>query len=165
MKEIFDERITSPNRQELLHAPHGVAIVIFNTKGQVLLGKENHVDKYRPRKLWNITTETWDPTIDKRIKGPVARAIKQELGVGMEMFEVILGSYRETNEIYVETVGYEYTYRCVCLRYNGPENQLFHSQDPSEIREHRWFDRNKLPKSIEFGARLVIEEYRKLLKL
>ncbi len=168
MSEILEARVTSPNRQELLRMPHGLAIVIFNSFGQVLLGLEATSDQYRPAGVWNIVTETWKSNLDFGIKEPLRRALNEELSAPQEWFRYIPGSYRETNGTYVATMGYDYKYRCVCLLFTDdptiPAETIFHAKD-GEILTHHWFPLDELPGTLESGARIVIDEYRKILRI
>ncbi len=94
------------------------------------------------------------------VRGTVRRELPQELGVSHTLFRSISGTYRETNETYVELMGYTYKYRCICMLFNG--NQEFSPTE--EISSHIWSPPKKLDQfDIEFGARLVIDYYVQLL--
>jgi hypothetical protein len=169
MKEIFQTRVTSPCKEVVSNYPHGVAVIILNTDNEVLLGVENHAEEHRLEvPIWNILTETWKPDQDVGIKKPLIRALREELSAPMEWFSYIPGTYRETSGAYVITMGYDYKYRCVCLRFVGdpgiPAETLFHAID-GEILTHHWFSLSNLPGTLEVGAKLLINEYRELLRI
>lgn len=168
MPQILEARVTSPKREELSGTPHGIGLVVFNLVYDVLLGWETETDQYRGEKRRNIFTETWDPALDVRFKLPLARTVKEELGVPMDRFRVTPGTYRETNGLYVSRLGYDYKYRCVCLQYLGdhtvPAHTVFHAKN-GEIIDHRWFPLDALPETLEYGACLVITAYREILKI
>ena len=62
-------------------------------------------------------------------------------------------------------MGYEYTYRCLCLVFQGkpdtPAHEVFRDTT-GEISQHRWTRTDELSLlDIEVGARMVIEYYQK----
>lgn len=161
---ILDPHITSPFQEEFHEQCQGVAILVFNRKGEVLLVQENDEDPQYSRKKghWNIVTETREP--QERLKRTVVRAFFEELGSDYSHFFVIPGSYRETNGEYNASMGYSYKYRCICVVYDGdtdlPANITFQCAS-GEITDYRWVSLNVLDtyENIEVGARKVIEYY------
>ncbi|HUD19527.1 MAG TPA: hypothetical protein VMR81_03730 [Patescibacteria group bacterium] len=70
---ILEPCITSPFREEFTSCYQGVAILIFNRNGDILLVQENHDDERYGRKKghWNILTETRELNegLDKMLNG------------------------------------------------------------------------------------------------
>lgn len=162
--DILEPRITSPFSEDYEFYEQGVALLIFNRSGQILLVKEAHNDTayQRVSGQWNIVTETRNTA--ERVKHNIRRAIEEELASDYSQFIIIPGSYRETNGPYTECMGYLYKYRCVCLIYEGgpdkPANDVFHC-DSGEILDYEWVILDDLDAyNIELGARKVIEYYR-----
>jgi ADP-ribose pyrophosphatase YjhB (NUDIX family) len=161
---ILDRKITRPDREPEFGPPdQGLALLIFNRNGEILLGKENGDDERFGRRdgQWNILTETREP--GETIKHTLDRALREELGADYyPLFRVIGGSYRETNTDYVRMMGYDYTYRCLCLAYRGPDipaDDLFRSPG-GEILKHEWVPYADLGKfDLEDCARMVIDYY------
>lgn len=160
---ILHSRISHPNRPEYASYEQGVAVIIFNRRGEVLLGQETQEDKKygRAKDQLNIFTETGEP--GERIKATVERGLREELGSDIARFRVIDGSYRETNEAYVARMGYEYKYRCICLLWPEDPDIPAHVSflaPPEEIKSHRWVHPTDLDMfDVEEGARLVIAYY------
>jgi hypothetical protein len=161
--QLLESRITHPYLPEYSLYGQGVALLIFNTNGDVLLGKELQEDrKYKRRQgQYNIVTETREP--GELVKATVKRALREELGSDFTFFQVVEGSYRETTQYYVTKMGYPYKYRCVCLVYDGnpsvPASDIFHSQY-DEIALHEWVPLDTMGIfDIEDGARMVIDYY------
>ena len=166
-KEILSKGITSPNRQEFERQNQGIGLVIFNENDEILLGRQNHAEPLYGRNEgdWNIITETLED--GELIKGTVFRAIDEEMSVEPEefydLFEIIPGTYRETNGIYDSRIPYTFKLRCIALRYKSDSNREFYSRD-GEIEEFRWVPLEKLDRyKIEEGARWVIDYYQRLL--
>ena len=162
-QSLVDRQVTHPLRHELSSFEQGVALVIVNRNGELLLGKEAVEDPLYGRRAgqWNIITETREP--GERMKATVLRALGEELGVDLSLFSVVSGSYRETNHNYVQHMGYLYKYRCICLLFLGNPDlpaQNYFSSAQAEILFHQWVDVSRLPSfDIEYGARLVIDLY------
>lgn len=128
--------------------------------------QEGHADEQygRERGQWNIITETREAE-ELGVKSTVMRGLKEETAKNWELFSVIAGSYRETNGIYIKTMGYSYKYRCCAVLFLGdpdiPANKSF--QKSSEILDFRWGDWDKLDSNnLEEGARLLVEFYGRL---
>jgi hypothetical protein len=164
---ILEPRITSPLQKESEYVDQGVALIIINTAGKLLLVEEAFDDppygRFAGQK--NIITETREP--GERIKPNIERAIAEELGSNYSQFTIIEGSYRETNGLYTQRMGYRYKYRCVCFMYNGnpdvPANEQFRC-DSGEISDFQWISPDDIDEfDIEPGARLVIEYYKNYL--
>lgn len=156
--QILETRITHPDRPEYSSYEQGVAILIFNTKGEILLGKEAYEDaRYgRKRGQFNILTETREP--GERIKETVKKGLKQELGVEYRLFRMIDGSYRETTNCLTRWVG-----RSLCLLYTGnpsvSASLVFHSQD-DEIVYHEWVPLGRISEyDMEEEAKMTIDYY------
>ncbi len=161
---ILEPRITSPFRNEYNLYEQGVALLIFNRAGKILLVKETHDDPRYGRTVgqWNIVTETRQ--FGERVKPNIQRAIDEELGMDYSLFMIIPRSYRETNGIYNREMGYRYKYRCVCFVYEGdpdrPAHEVFHCNS-GEIAGYQWVAPDALDLyNIEPGARKVIEYYK-----
>lgn len=166
-KEILSKRITSPNIVEFERQRQGIALVIFNEQKQILLGRQNHAKPEFGRNEgdWNIITETTEP--NERFKGTVSRALFEELGIESEefndLFEVVAGTYRETNGVYLARLDYSFKIRCIALRYKGDLGRKFRSRD-GEMSEFRWAASSEINNyHIEDGALWVIDYYQKLL--
>ncbi len=160
---ILHPQVSHPNRLEYASCEQGVAIVVFNRMGEILLGEELHADeKYgRSTGQLNILTETRLP--GERIKDNVRRALKEELGSDFSVFHIISGSYRETNGVYGDVVGYQYKYRSICLLWPGdphiPAHVSFRAPT-EEIGLHQWVNPADIHRlDVEKGARLVISYY------
>ena len=126
---------------------------------------EDDIKYQRKCKQWNLLTETREP--HEQVKATVKKGLRQELSADYSLFLPLPGSYRETNNVYVQSVGYLYKYRCICLLYLGnpdiPADEVFHSED-GEVLCHRWTDAPELKNlDVEFGARQVIAYYLELL--
>lgn len=167
--QVLEPHITHPHRPEYSTYGQGVAILIFNSKGEILLGKEAHEDTVygRKRGQFNILTETRES--GELVKGTVRRALHEELGSDLWHFQIINGSYRETTQYYVTQIGYPYKYRCICLMYDGDPSirasVLFHSQE-DEIALHEWVPLDGIRVfDIEEGAKMVIDYYTKQLQI
>ncbi len=155
---ILQTRITHPDRAEFAHHEQGVALIIVNTQGQILLGKELHADPAYDRRAgqWNIITETREQ--GELLKSTILRALAEELGTNLTQFQILPGSYRETNGAYIECMGYSYKYRSAVLRITDDSIHFKSSLD--EIAGHKWFLLDELQDiDIEEGAMRLIQEY------
>jgi hypothetical protein len=164
---ILEPRISSPFRKEFNSYGQGVALLIFNWDGDILLAQEAYDDVLygRLKGQMNLITETQKP--GERVKPNIIRAMGEELGRNYSQFILIPNTYRETNGIYMEHMGYRYKYRCASFIYKGnpgiPANKVFYC-DSGEISDFQWVKVNELDcYNIEPGALLVIEYYKDLL--
>jgi hypothetical protein len=161
---IVSRTITHPERVVTCPENQGAAIVIFNRKKDILLLKEKFADDSFGRRSgqWNILTETREP--GERIRTTVRRGLQEELHTHHSLFQVLNGSYRETNLNYQNhTSGYIYFYRCIALEYRGNHkinpNVLFSSHN-GDIERYSWVSRDGLDAyDIEEPARLLLDTY------
>ena len=166
-KEILSKRITSPNNGEFERNRQGIALLILNGKDEILLGRQNHAEPEFGRNEgdWNIITETTEP--NERFRGTVYRALFEEMRIEPEefsdLFEVVPGTYRESNGVYLEKLSYPFKFRCVALHYKGGLERKFRSRD-GEMSEFRWVALSEINNyHIEDGALWVIDYYQELL--
>jgi hypothetical protein len=155
----------SPFREKFSRKPHCVALAIFR-EDKVLLGLEAESNQFH-NLSWNIQTETLKRFFDLNFKMAAARGLHEELSAPMKWFSLYPGSKREISEWYSE-IGTRLTFHCACLHYEGKmgnADTLFRPKNRKEIITHQWFPLNQLPDTLEMGARFLIEEYRKMLKL
>jgi hypothetical protein len=164
---ILEPRISSPHSKEFTSYGQGVALLIFNKNVNILLVQEAYDDPPygRIKGQMNLITETQKH--QERVKQNIIRAMSEELGSNYSQFILIPHSYRETNGLYIEHMGYRYKYRCASFIYKGnpgiPANKVFHCES-GEISDFLWVKLNELDRyDIEPGARLVIEYYTDLL--
>lgn len=160
---ILHNNVTNPSSGEFINKGQGVALVIFNTEGEMLLLNQSDCDDTYGRTVgqWNILTETREE--GEYVEDTMKRGILEELGKELKEFWVLPDTYRETNGIYEEIMGYPFIFRCLCLLYTGDPrisaSEKFHSKT-GEIQSYQWVSWDSLHEQpMEIGAYLVVEYY------
>ena len=167
MKEILSRNITHPDKIEDEFPDQGVALVVLNARNQFLLVRQAGEDeRFGPRKgLWNIITETREP--GELVNKTVNRGLEEETGQGRSDFIVMENTYRETNGLYKDKMGYPFKFRCCAMRYLGNSQEdptLSFGSSDGEIDAYLWADWGKLENyKLEHGAKLVLQYYGRLL--
>lgn len=163
--EILSRIITHPDKAGKEIPNQGVALVVLNLNNQFLLVQpaHPHLEFGQADGIWNIITGTKMP--GELVRSTVIRELWEETGHEWNMFKFIDGSYRETNGIYLNAIGYTFKFRCGQIRFLGdPDrdpNELMTSLD-GENKQFMWGDWNKLSEyPLERGADLVLEFYGK----
>ncbi|MCL4360044.1 NUDIX hydrolase [Patescibacteria group bacterium] len=139
----------------------GIALLIFNDRGGILLSRQSEADEQYGRRAgqWNIVTETREA--HELLKTTVIRALLEELGQPYEDFRVIPLTYRESDpDTYRRKWDYAYKYRCVCLEHTGGTDASSFRSCDGETTESRWVYPDELSGfEIEDGARFLIDYY------
>lgn len=142
----------------------GVAVVIFNADGHLLLVQQNQSEPEYKREAgqWSIPIETKEK--GERPHQTFRRLFEEELGVTDEQmlrhFVPVKGSYRETTVVYERWTGLSFKCRIAAAQFTGPSCTIFSARDRVEIRETAWVAPNDLSSfDMELGARLVAECY------
>ena len=162
-EEYYKIKFTHPDRIKIAPENQCVALVVYNTNGDVLLAKRSEKENLGPGK-WSILTETREPKFGERVSETVERGLLEELGQKKDQFIVLDGSYRFVSAVSCQRRnGYYYTIRCFQLLFTGDgekdPNQVFRFP-PREINRLAWVSPHHIGRfDIETEAKDLITYY------